>query len=153
MTCPYVGRPLPDLWSQLGAQFINGWFVPSVFVAALFGSRAFAFGATIALRREVLDAIGGLPAIADQLADDYRLGELTRELGLRTVLSEVVVETVVEERSLQDLIGHELRWLRTIKAVRPVGYSLAFVTFALPVALIGVGVWQAARARRCWRWA
>ncbi|HEY1900646.1 MAG TPA: bacteriohopanetetrol glucosamine biosynthesis glycosyltransferase HpnI [Steroidobacteraceae bacterium] len=137
VTCPYVGRPLPDLWSQLGAQFINGWFVPSVFVAALFGSRAFAFGATIALRREVLDAVGGLPAIADQLADDYRLGELTRELGLRTVLSEVVVETVVEERSLQDLIGHELRWLRTIKAVRPLGYSLAFVSFALPVALLG----------------
>jgi ceramide glucosyltransferase len=137
VTCPYVGRPLPDLWSQLGAQFINGWFVPSVFVAALFGSRAFAFGATIALRRKVLEAIGGLPAIADQLADDYRLGELTRELGLRTVLSNVVVETVVEERSLQDLIGHELRWLRTIKAVRPIGYSLAFVTFALPVALIG----------------
>ncbi|HTV76688.1 MAG TPA: bacteriohopanetetrol glucosamine biosynthesis glycosyltransferase HpnI [Steroidobacteraceae bacterium] len=138
VTCPYVGRPLPDLWSQLGAQFINGWFVPSVFVAALFGSRAFAFGATIALRRKVLEAIGGLPAIADQLADDYRLGELTRELGLRTVLSGEVVETVVEERSLQDLIGHEVRWLRTIKAVRPVGYSLAFVTFALPVALIGV---------------
>ncbi len=132
VTCPYVGRPLPDLWSQLGAQFINGWFVPSVFVAALFGSRAFAFGATIALRRNVLDAIGGLPAIADQLADDYRLGELTRELGLRTVLSHVVVETVVEERSLADLIEHELRWLRTIKTVRPVGYSLAFVTFSLP---------------------
>jgi len=145
VTCPYVGRPLPDLWSQLGAQFINGWFVPSVFVAALFGSRAFAFGATIALRRNVLDAIGGLPAIADQLADDYRLGELTRERGLRTVLSHVVVETVVEERSLADLLEHELRWLRTIKTVRPVGYSLAFVTFALPVALIGVALAAGAR--------
>jgi len=140
VTCPYVGQPLPDLWSQLGAQFINGWFVPSVFVAALFGSRSFAFGATIALRRRVLDAIGGLPAIVDQLADDYRLGELTRKLGLRTVLSHVIVETVVEERSLQDLLGHELRWLRTIKAVRPVGYSLAFVTFSLPVALIGAAL-------------
>jgi ceramide glucosyltransferase len=140
VTCPYVGRPLPDLWSQLGAQFINGWFVPSVFAAALFGSRAFAFGATIALRRDVLDAIGGLTAIADQLADDYRLGELTRERGLRTVLSEVVVETIVEENSLQDLIGHELRWLRTIKAVRPWGYGLAFVTFAVPVALIGTAL-------------
>jgi ceramide glucosyltransferase len=145
VTCPYVGRPLPDLWSQLGAQFINGWFVPSVFVAALFGSRAFAFGATIALRRQVLDAIGGLPAVADQLADDYRLGELTRKRGLRTVLSHVVVETVVEERSLQDLLGHELRWLRTIKAVRPVGYSLAFVTFSLPVALIGAALSAGAR--------
>jgi ceramide glucosyltransferase len=145
VTCPYVGRPLPDLWSRLGAQFINGWFVPSVFVAALFGSRAFAFGATIALRRDVLDSIGGLATIADQLADDYRLGELTRERGLRTVLSQVVVETLVEERSLRDLVGHELRWLRTIKAVRPCGYGLAFVTFALPLALIGAALAGGAR--------
>jgi ceramide glucosyltransferase len=137
VTCAYVGRPLPDLWSRLGAQFINGWFVPSVFVAALFGSRAFAFGATIALRRQVLEAIGGLAAFADQLADDYRLGQLTRERGLRTVLSELVVETVVEERGPQDLVAHELRWLRTIKSVRPHSYRLAFLTFPLPVALIG----------------
>jgi ceramide glucosyltransferase len=140
VTCPYRGRPLPDLWSQLGAQFINDWFVPSVFVAALFGSRAFAFGATIALRRAVLEDIGGLSAIANQLADDYRLGELTRARGLRTVLSEVCVETVVEERSLRSLLRHELRWLRTIRAVRPVGYSLACVTFVLPMALLGTAL-------------
>ena len=41
---------------------------------------------------------GGFEAIADQLADDYRLGELTRRLGLRTVLSPVIVDhDVVEE--------------------------------------------------------
>jgi ceramide glucosyltransferase len=62
------------------------------------------------------------------------------------VLSHVVVETVVEERSLADLLEHELRWLRTIKTVRPVGYSLAFVTFSLPVALIGVALAAGARA-------
>ncbi|HTY95124.1 MAG TPA: bacteriohopanetetrol glucosamine biosynthesis glycosyltransferase HpnI [Steroidobacteraceae bacterium] len=140
VTCPYRGRPLPDRWSRLGAQFINDWFMPSVFVAALFGSRAFAFGATIALRRGVLAAIGGLPAIANQLADDYRLGELTRARGLRTVLSPVILETVVQERTLQDLLCHELRWLRTIRAVRPWGYSLAFMTFAVPVALLGTAL-------------
>jgi ceramide glucosyltransferase len=137
VTCPYRGRAEGGPWSRLLESFINDWFMPSVLVAATFGSRAFAFGATIALRRDALEAIGGFEAIADQLADDYRLGELTRKLGLRTVLSEVVVDTRVDEPRARDLLRHELRWLRTIRAVRPGGYASSFVTFALPVAALG----------------
>src|SRR5207237_7942252 len=89
VTCPYRGCPQHGAWSVLGAAFINDWFMPSVYVAALLGSRAFAFGATVAMRREVLARIGGVMPIADRLADDYRLGELTRRMGVRTVLDEV----------------------------------------------------------------
>lgn len=138
VTCLYRGCPRPGLWPLLGSLFINDWFMPSVRVAALGGSRAFAFGATIAMRRQVLDRIGGFMAIADQLADDYRLGELTRRLGLRTVLSEVVVDTWVAERSFGELVRHELRWLRTIRALRPTAYGFLFVTFGVPVAALGV---------------
>ncbi len=142
VTCPYRGRPAhtrgwAGLCSRLGALFVNDWFMPSVRVAALFGSRDFAFGATIALRRAALDAFGGFAAIADQLADDYRIGELTRRQGLRTVLSHVVVDTGIDERSLRQLAQHETRWLRTIRAVRPAGYAAAGVTFSVPVALLG----------------
>ncbi len=137
VTCPYHGVPRPGLWSLLGTLFVNDWFIPSVRVAALFGSRAFAFGATIAMRRDSLDAIGGFGAIADQLADDYRLGQLTRRRGQRTVLSHVVVDTSVDERTFRHLAQHGLRWLRTIRVVRPGGYTLSAVTFSLPVAIIG----------------
>jgi ceramide glucosyltransferase len=145
VTCPYRGVPRSGLWSLLGSMFINDWFIPSVRVAALYGSRAFAFGVTIALRRQVLAGIGGFAAIANQLADDYRLGELTRARGLRTVLSDVAVETCVDERSFADLARHELRWLRTIRAVRPLGYGLSFITFSVPVALLGCALAQGAR--------
>jgi ceramide glucosyltransferase len=137
VTCPYHGVPRPGLWSLLGSLFVNDWFIPSVRVAALFGSRAFAFGATIALRRDALDAIGGFGAIADQLADDYRLGQMTRRRGQRTVLSHVVVDTSVDERTFRHLVQHGLRWLRTIRVVRPGGYALSGVTFSMPVAVIG----------------
>jgi ceramide glucosyltransferase len=137
VTCAYRGVPRAGVWSLLGSQFINEWFIPSVRVAALGGSRAFAFGVTIAMSRRVLCRIGGFMAIVNQLADDYRLGELTRNLGLRTVLSDVVVETFVAESSLAELVRHEVRWLRTIRAVRPVGYLLAFITFGVPVAALG----------------
>jgi ceramide glucosyltransferase len=137
VTCAYRGCPRPDFWSLLGSLFINEWFMPSVRVAAMIGSRSFAFGATIGIRRQVLASIGGFLSIADQLADDYRLGELTRRLGLRTVLSEVVVETCVTERSFGELVRHELRWLRTIRALQPLGYGLSFITFGMPVAVLG----------------
>jgi ceramide glucosyltransferase len=140
VTCSYRGVPRAGLWSLLGSQFINEWFIPSVRVAALGGSRSFAFGTTIAIKRRVLAQIGGFMAIANQLADDYRLGELTRRLGLRTVLSDVVVDTSVVESSLEQLVRHELRWLRTIRAVRPLGYCMSFVTFGVPVAVLGVAL-------------
>lgn len=140
VTCPYRGRSTGGPWALLLEAFINDWFMPSVFVAAACGSRAFAFGATIALQRQTLEACGGLEAIVDQLADDYRLGEMTRRAGRRTVLSEVVVATWVHEPRARDLVRHELRWLRTIRAVRPGGYASSCVTFALPVATLGWAV-------------
>jgi ceramide glucosyltransferase len=144
VTCVYRGNPRPGLWSLLGSLFINNWFIPSVRVAAMSGSRAFAFGATIAIHRRMLADVGGFRAVANQLADDYRLGELTRALGSRTVLSDVQVEACVDEPSFGALVHHELRWLRTIRAVRPVGYSLSFVSFGPPVAMVGSAISQCA---------
>ncbi|MEP6547846.1 MAG: bacteriohopanetetrol glucosamine biosynthesis glycosyltransferase HpnI [Gammaproteobacteria bacterium] len=137
VTCPYRGVYKHGRWSILGAMFINEWFIPSVRVAAKGGSRSFAFGATIALRREVLARMGGFHAIADHLADDYRLGELSRGMGLRTALSDVEVEIAVVENTFEELAAHEIRWLRTIRAVRPNSHLFCFVTFGLPVTLLG----------------
>lgn len=138
VTCLYRARPLGPGWAPLGAQFINEWFLPSVLVARLFGSQAFGFGATLALRREVLARSGGLQALAWQLADDYLLGARSRALGLRTVLADYLVETQVAETRLADLLQHELRWLRTIRIVQPLGYAGTGVTFTVPVSLLAL---------------
>jgi ceramide glucosyltransferase len=149
VTCTYRGRPRESFWSILGSLFINDWFVPSVRVAALGGSRSFAFGATISMRRDVLMSIGGFKSIANQLADDYRLGELTRCAGLRTVLSDMVVETIVSETTFSQLVRHELRWLRTIRAVNPLGFGFSFLTFSLPVSALGSILAQESPASIC----
>jgi ceramide glucosyltransferase len=140
VTCPYIGRAGAGLWSALGAQFINDWFMPSVYFAALFGSQAFVSGATIALRREVLARCGGLTGLVDQLADDFKLGAQMRALGLRVILSDLCVHTTVDEASLAAFCQHTLRWLRTIKAVRPWSYAGCFITFSLPMAVLGAAL-------------
>ncbi len=140
VTCPYAGRPRAGVSSALGAIFINDWFIPQVRVAALFGSQSFVSGATIALRREVLERSGGLAALADQLADDFKLGEQVRRLGLRVVLSGLRVDTVVDEPSFAAWWRHSLRWLRTIYSIQPWGYAFCFLTFSLPLALAGAAL-------------
>ncbi len=140
VTCAYVGRARPGLWSALGAMFINDWFMPNVRLAALFGSQAFVSGATIAMRRAVLERSGGLAALRDQLADDYQLGVQVRAMGLTVRMSEVVVDTMVDEPSLAALWEHAARWLRTIRSVRPGGYACCFITFSLPMALLGAAL-------------
>lgn len=141
VTCLYRGNPTGGLWSRLGAQFIDDWFAPSVRIAHAGGSRRFAFGATIALRHETLAAIGGFEALSDRLADDFWLGELTRQRGLQTVLSDVVVTTDVTENRFSDLWSHELRWLRTIRSLNPAGFAFTFITFTWP--MLALGAWLA----------
>jgi len=142
VTCLYRGRPVDGFWARIGAQFIDDWFAPSVRIAHAGGSRRFAFGATIALRRESLVAIGGFASLSDRLADDFWLGELTRQRGLRTVLSEVVVSTDVTETRLAELWTHELRWLRTIRSLNPAGFAFTFITFTWPMLALGAALAQ-----------
>ncbi|HKJ08959.1 MAG TPA: bacteriohopanetetrol glucosamine biosynthesis glycosyltransferase HpnI [Gammaproteobacteria bacterium] len=137
VTCLYRGHAAGPVWSRLGALFINEWFAPSVLVGRAFGYRAFSFGATMALRREVLDRVGGLESLVSHLADDYLLGERVRGLGLQTVLSTYMVGTTVYEPNLQALWHHELRWARTIRTVQPVGHAFSFITYTIAVSLIG----------------
>ncbi|GAB2567819.1 bacteriohopanetetrol glucosamine biosynthesis glycosyltransferase HpnI [Dyella jejuensis] len=138
VTCLYRGLPGPSFWSRLGRLFIDDWFAPSVRLSHAFGSTRFAFGSTIALRRDALQAMGGFEALRDTLADDFWLGELTRRAGLRTVLSDVVVGTEVTESSLAELWSHELRWLRTIRSIAPAGFAMTFVCFTSPLLLLGL---------------
>lgn len=137
VTCLYRGRAAHGFWPRLGERFIDDWFAPSVCLARMAGSTDYAFGATIALRREVLDAAGGFTAIADEVADDWWLGEHSRRAGYRTVLSECEVVTDVTETRLADVAARELRWLRAIRAVAPLGYAFSFVCWTTPVVAAG----------------
>jgi ceramide glucosyltransferase len=138
VTCLYRDVPTRGSWSRLGAMFINEWYMPSVLLAWLFGHQGYVSGQTLCLRRETLQRIGGLGAIANHLADDYRLGELVRALGLRIVLSPYLVKAQHDETDLDSLTGHELRWMRTIHVLRPRSFRWIFLTFSVPLAILGI---------------
>ncbi len=141
VTCLYRGSAAGGLAARLGAMFINAWFVPSVLVALSFQKLRFCFGATMAVRRSVLEAIGGLTPLSDYLADDHMLGKLVSDTGLQVELCPYLVDNIVAESGLASLYRHELRWARTVRTVQPWGYALSFVTYAIPMsALAALGI-------------
>ncbi|MGH7277417.1 MAG: bacteriohopanetetrol glucosamine biosynthesis glycosyltransferase HpnI [Candidatus Rokuibacteriota bacterium] len=137
-TCLYRGVAADGPWSRLGALFVNQWFFPSALVGASLAPMDHAFGATQAARREVLEDVGGFPAVADYLADDFMLGQLVTRRGRRVTLASYVVDTVVTDRKLPAFFFHELRWARTLRAVRPLGYFFSVITYGFPFAVLAL---------------
>jgi len=134
VTCLYKGSPGRGLSSRLASMYINEWFLPSVLVARAVSKTEICLGATMAVRRDILDSIGGFSRLASYLADDFMLGRLVSEQGYRVHVSSYVVENIIVERDLKALFHHELRWARTIRTVQPLGYAFSFIMYAVPVA-------------------
>jgi len=134
VTCLYHARPVDhQLATRLSAMFVNDWFMPSVLVAIALRPMDFCLGATMALRRDALTAVGGLEALKSYLADDFMLGCLLVGKGYEIRLSDYIVEHVVQESDLATTFQRELRGARSIRMLRPLGYAFSFTTYTLTV--------------------
>src|SRR5207248_7118078 len=136
VTCLYrpIGGTFPARFEGLG---VSTDFAPSTLVARLVGVDEFALGSTMSFRRADLERIGGFAAIADYIADDYQLGHRLHALGLKCVLSDVIVETHLGG-SWTEVWNHQIRWARTIRVSKFFGYIGLPVTFATFWALVAV---------------
>ncbi|MGA1984936.1 MAG: bacteriohopanetetrol glucosamine biosynthesis glycosyltransferase HpnI [Candidatus Sulfotelmatobacter sp.] len=150
VTCLYRGVAAPTLGSRLEALGISTDFCAGVLVARqLEGGLRFGLGSTLAFRRTDLERIGGFESFVDFLADDYELGRRIAGLGLRVVLSGIVVETHLPAYDLRGFLAHQLRWARGVRDARAGGYIGLVSTYGLMWALLAVIAAHAAS----WSWA
>ena len=136
-TCLYRGVASGGFWSRLSTMAVHDHFLPGAILGLALGLARPCLGATIALSQETLSRIGGFEVVANQLADDYAIGDKALRIGLRIVLPAMLVTHSFAEKSLREVVRRELRWARTIFTVDSVGYVGSGVTHALPWSLIG----------------
>jgi ceramide glucosyltransferase len=142
VTCLY--RPAAETFAaRFEGLGISTDFAPSTLVARMVGVDEFALGSTLAFRRADLDRIGGFAAVSDYLADDYQLGHRLHGLGLKCVLSDLIVDTHLGG-GWKDLWVHQIRWARTIRVSKFGGYLGLPVTFATlwSVVSFAAGDWR-----------
>jgi ceramide glucosyltransferase len=153
VTAPYIGHtaesgPGLTLWSRLEALGISTDFFPGVLAARkLEGGIRFGLGSTLATTKTALTKAGGLEPLVEFLADDYEIGERIANAGYRVELCSEVVETTVPAYTFSSFRDHQLRWARSTRDSRKLGYLGLGITYALPWAMMtclasGLALWS-----------
>jgi ceramide glucosyltransferase len=135
-TCPYRAVAGESLWSKLEAEGMNTEFLAGMVVARMIEGVRFAVGPTLAARKTVLEKIGGFHILKDYLAEDFVLGKFAAEAGFGVILSRNVVEHRIGSEPWRTNATHRLRWVRSTRRSRPLGYIGQIFTYPLPLALI-----------------
>ena len=138
VTCLYYGIGGEGLWTRLSALAINAQFLPQAIMAVSLGLAKPCCGATIALRRSMLERIGGFGALADALADDHAIGVAVSAEGYDIVTAPFLVGHSCFEASLLQLLRQQIRVARTIKSIYPIAYACTIITHTWPLALLGL---------------
>jgi ceramide glucosyltransferase len=139
VTALYRGKAHQSVGSRMEALGIATDFIAGVLTARQIedGIR-FGLGSTLAVSRESLEAIGGLEPLVDYLADDYELGARVSRSGFEVVLSGEVVETYLPEYRFGQFLAHQIRWGRSTRFSRKLGYTGMVFTYGLPWAIFNL---------------
>jgi ceramide glucosyltransferase len=135
VTCLYGGKAGAGFWSQIAAMGVSYQFLPNAITGTAIKLASPCVGATIALKRTVLDEIGGFAGLKDLLADDYEIGRRARERGYEVRVVPPIVTHISSETTARELFAHELRWARTIRMLDIWGHAGSVVTHPFVLAL------------------
>ncbi len=84
---------------------------PGQLASKLLADQDLVIGKSMALRRNVLEKLGGFAAYANVLAEDYVIGrDVTRMLGKRVAIARRPVLNVATHRSVRSFVQRYLRW-------------------------------------------
>lgn len=139
-TCPYRAVPGPGFWSTLETIGMNTDFMAGILTARMLEGMQFAVGPTIAARRTVLESIGGFDRMKDYLAEDFVMGKFAAEAGYGVILSSYVIEHHIGSTGMRENAAHRLRWMRSTRRSRPLGYIGQLFTMPLPLALLALAI-------------
>jgi ceramide glucosyltransferase len=145
-------------YERLELLTLNADFVTNVIFASVTGASGFCLGASTALRRATLEAIGGFEALADYLVEDFEMGRRIRARGLKGVMLPYFVDSIVDLESAGAWWRHHVYWDQNTRAARPGGFFASVLVRGVPFALlfailrffdgVGVGVLAATLAAR-----
>ena len=141
VTCPYRAAVGPGLWSRMEALGLNTDFLAGMLTQRMLNGMDFAIGCTVATRQAELAAIGGLEHLQRYLAEDFVMGNRMQQSGRKVVLSRSVIEHHIGNESFLNNWKHRLRWARSTRRSRRLGYLGEIFTKPTAIALL---LWLAA---------
>jgi ceramide glucosyltransferase len=136
VTCPYRAAGGPRFWSRVEALGLNTEFLGGLLTARMLGGVDFAIGCAIAIRRDDLASIGGLEHLQRYLAEDFMMGNLIHHQGKTVVLSRCIIEHHIGNDGFLTNWKHRLRWARSTRRSRRLGYLGELFTKTTALAIL-----------------
>jgi ceramide glucosyltransferase len=96
----------------------------------------FCFGASIAMSKRSLAAIGGLEALADYLVEDNELGRRVASSGKKVVTIPYVVETTIDLRSPAHWWQKQTYWDQNSRVAVPGVFVASLALRTIPLSLV-----------------
>ena len=128
----FRARGARTLGSRLESLHLNGALrAGTAAMAGLLGIPC-VVGKSILVSREALNAIGGIEALRDHLAEDFLLGRLVSNAGYRVVLSGDEIETSEVSRSFAAAWSRQRRWAILRKRLGKVSYAAELLASPVP---------------------
>jgi len=112
---PPIGCRAQGVWAELECAFLNTYQARWQYFADAFGF-GFAQGKTMLWRRADLDAVGGIGALAKEVAEDAAATKFVRGAGLKVRLVDRPFVQPLGRRSAAEVWQRQVRWARLRRA-------------------------------------
>lgn len=115
-----------------GARLDNGHLNTFILGSVCLLDRMFGMpcvvGKSMLMRKRDLDALGGLHAVKNFLAEDYTLGAMFKRVGRDVVISGQAVDAVNVYRGIRQFLSRHARWNRMRLSIAGPAYLLEILT-------------------------
>lgn len=132
----YRAEGADTLYERLELLSLNADFVPSMVFATQTGIALACPGASQAIRRETLEAIGGLGSMAHSFVEDLELGRRVVASGREVVVVPYVAATSVDLAGPAEWWRHQVYWNQNTRVASPVGFFFTWLVRGVPFACL-----------------
>ena len=135
--CTFYKAASADAWyEKVELLTLNADFISNVLFANASGASKFCLGASAAIRRSMLEEIGGFEGLADYLVEDYEMGRRVWAIGKKVAIVPYFVDTVVDLKSPSAWWNHQIYWDQNTRAARPFAFFSTVLIRSVPFAFI-----------------
>ncbi|HEY2321843.1 MAG TPA: glycosyltransferase, partial [Thermoanaerobaculia bacterium] len=131
----FTGAGARTFGASIESLHLLSFVVPGAVIAAS-ANIPCVVGKSMAIRRDVLGAIGGFDAFVRVLAEDQAIGLAVRDAGYDVGLSPVVVRNVVVNRTLKRALDRQIRWNKIRYAFSKRTYAAEWLLFPFAFAAL-----------------
>lgn len=133
------GQTLGSIFENL---HLNSFVIGSVCFLDRFLKMPCVVGKSMLMRKHDLEAIGGLKAVKDILAEDYIIGKKMQKRGRKVILSNHLINNVNEYWGLKKFINRHTRWGKLRWKIGGIKYFSELVGNAVFMSCIPILLWE-----------